>query len=102
MTNITLTKWDVVEHLKTEDDMQAYLDACVEEGDSALIAAALGDIARARGMSRLAREAGLSREALYRSLSGEGNPEFSTILKVVKALGLKLTISSVGNTPATA
>lgn len=64
MTNIALAQWDVVEHLKTEDDMQAYLDACFEEGDSALIAAALGDIARARGMSRLARDAGLSREAL--------------------------------------
>lgn len=95
MSNIDLSQWDVVEHLKTEEDMQAYLDACVEEGDSALIAAALGDIARARGMSRLARDAGLARESLYKALSGEGNPEFSTILKVVKALGLKLTITPI-------
>ncbi len=88
-----LKKWDVVEHLKTPEDMQHYLDACMEEGDPVLIAAALGDIARARGMTQLARDTGLAREALYRSLSGQGNPEFSTILKVVDSLGLRLQVA---------
>ena len=90
MADVKLKKWDVVEHLKTDEDMSLYLEACLEDGDPALIAAALGDIARARGMSQVARDAGLSRESLYRALSGEGNPEFSTIMKVIKALGLKL------------
>jgi probable addiction module antidote protein len=83
-------KWDAAEHLKTEADMAAYLEAALEDGDPALVAAALGDIARAKGMSEIAREAGLGRESLYKALSAEGNPEFSTILKVVKALGLRL------------
>jgi probable addiction module antidote protein len=82
--------WDVAEHLKTEDDMAAYLEAALEDDDPALVAAALGDIARAKGMSEIARETGLGRESLYKALSSEGNPEFSTILKVVKALGLRL------------
>ncbi|HPQ94280.1 MAG: putative addiction module antidote protein [Thiothrix sp.] len=90
--HVTLKKWDVVEHLKTPEDLQLYLDACMETGDVALITAALGDIARAHGMTQLARETGLAPEALYRSLSGQGNPEFSTILKVVDALGLRLQI----------
>lgn len=85
-----LSRWDVVEHLQTEEDMIGYFDACLAENDAALIAAALGDIARARGMTNVATETGLSRENLYRALSGEGNPEFSTIIKVVKALGLSL------------
>lgn len=92
MNQVKLKTWDVVEHLSTREDMQAYLDACMEEGDPALIAAALGDIARARGMSELARDTGLARESLYRSLSGQGNPEFSTILKVIDALGLRLHV----------
>jgi len=87
---VKLTKWDVVKHLQTEDDMIGYLDACLAENDPALIAAALGDIARARGMTQVAHDTGLSRESLYRALSGEGNPEFSTIVRVVKALGLSL------------
>jgi probable addiction module antidote protein len=91
---IKLKKWDVVEHLKTEEDMIGYFDACLGENDAALIAAALGDIARARGMSQVAKDTGLSRENLYRALSGEGNPEFSTIMKVVDALGLSLHSSS--------
>jgi probable addiction module antidote protein len=82
--------WDPAEHLKTEEDMAAYLEAALEEGDPALVAAALGDIARAKGMSQIAREAGLGRESLYKALSPEGNPEFGTVLKVVKALGLRL------------
>jgi len=90
MGNVKLKKWDVVEHLKTEHDMLLYLEACLDESDPALIAAALGDIARARGLTQVARDAGLSRESLYRALSGQGNPEFATVVKVIKALGLKL------------
>jgi probable addiction module antidote protein len=87
-----LKKWDSAEHLKTEEDMVAYFDACLEEAgdDPRFIAKALGIIARARGMSQLARDTGISREGLYKALSGEGNPEFATVLKVIKALGLKL------------
>ena len=82
--------WDPAEHLTTEGDMAAYLEAALEDGDPALIAAALGDIARAKGMSQIARETGLGRESLYKALSPDGNPEFSTVLKVVRALGLRL------------
>ena len=82
--------WDAAEHLKSEADLAAYLEAALEDGDPALIAAALGDIARAKGMSEIARETGLGRESLYKALSPEGNPEFSTVLKVVRALGLRL------------
>ena len=85
-------KYDSAEYLKTEEDMAAYFDACIEEAgdDPSFIAQALGTIARARGMTQLARETGISREGLYKALSGEGNPEFATILKVMNALGLKL------------
>jgi probable addiction module antidote protein len=88
------TRWDSAEHLKTEDDIQAYLEACIEEseGDPALIVHAFGVIARSRNMSQLARDTGLSREGLYKALSPEGNPSFDTIAKVAKALGFKLTI----------
>lgn len=83
--------WDAAEHLDSEEAMAAYLDAALEDGDPALISAALGDIARAKGMSQLARETGLSRESLYRSLSAEGNPELATVVKVMKSLGLRLS-----------
>lgn len=86
--------WDAAEHLKTEADMAAYLEAALEVGDSALIVAALGDIARAKGMSQIARQSGLGRESLYKALSPSGNPEFATILKVVDALGLKLHVQT--------
>ena len=82
--------WDPAEHLQSDEDMAAYLEAALEEGDAALFAAALGDIARAKGMSQLARETGLGRESLYKALSPTGNPEFATILRVVRALGLQL------------
>lgn len=84
--------WDVAEHLKTEEEMVLYFDACVEEdpGDGSLIRAALGDLARAKGMSQLARDTGMAREGLYRALSAEGNPEFATIMKVMRALGIRL------------
>lgn len=92
---ITLKKWDSAQHLKTEEDIAAYFNACLEEAgdDSAFLAHALGTIARARGMSQLARDTGISREGLYKALSGEGNPEFATIMKVVGALGLRLHAS---------
>jgi probable addiction module antidote protein len=86
--------WDAAEHLKSDEDMAAYLQTALEEGDPALVAAVLGDIARAKGMTEIARETGLGRESLYKALSAEGNPEFSTVLKVVKALGLRLHASA--------
>lgn len=87
------SRYDVVDYLKTEEDIAAYLEACMEEAgdDAAYIAAALGDIARARGMVQLAKDTGISREGLYKALSPDGNPSLATVLKVVKALGLKLT-----------
>lgn len=93
MSTIKLRKWDVVEHLKTEEDMVLYFEACLEENDPQLIAHALGDIARARGMTQVAKDTGLSRESLYKALSGEGNPSFDTILRVTRALGLQLHVS---------
>ncbi|MCB2205023.1 putative addiction module antidote protein [bacterium] len=92
MKKHTTTPYDVAEHLRTPEEMAAYLEACFEEanGDTAFIAKALGDIARARGMSLVAKESGLSRESLYKALSGKRSPSFDTILKVMTALGLKL------------
>ena len=86
------SRYDTADYLKTEEDMALYLDACIEEdpGDGSLIRTALGSIARAKGMSQLARDTGISREGLYRALSAEGNPEFSTVMKVIRALGVKL------------
>lgn len=97
MTKTATTAWDPAEHLETEADMAAYLEAALEEGDAALIAAALGDIARAKGMAQVAREAGLGRESLYKALSPGGSPQFSTIMKVVAALGLRLHATPAGN-----
>lgn len=92
MAKIKLRKWDSAEHLKTDEDMVQYLEACLEEAgdDAAFVAKALGTIARAKGMTQLANETGLGRESLYKALSGEGNPSFATILKVMTALGIKL------------
>jgi probable addiction module antidote protein len=90
MAKTVTTPWDPADHLKTQEDIVAYLEAALEEADPALIAAALGDIARAKGMTQVARDAGLGRESLYKALSPAGNPEFATILKVVAALGLQL------------
>jgi len=91
MEKIKTRPWDSAQHLKTED-IAEYFDACLREGgdDPAFIAHALGVIARARGMSQVARDAGISREGLSKALSDEGNPSFGTILKVIKALGLQL------------
>ena len=87
--------YDTAEYLASEEAIAAYIDAVLEDGDPALIAHALGTVARARGMSQIAREAGLSRESLYRALSAEGNPEFGTVLRVLKALGLRLTATPI-------
>ena len=96
MGKTVTTTWDPAEHLDTEEHMAAYLEAALEEGDPALIAAALGDIARAKGMTQVAREAGLGRESLYKALSPGGNPEFATIMKVIAALGLQLHAAPAG------
>jgi probable addiction module antidote protein len=97
MAKTITTRNDVAEHLRTPEEMAAYLEACFEEanGDAAFIAKALGDIACAKGMTQVARDAGLSRESLYKALSGERNPNFDTILKVIMALGLKLHAEAV-------
>ncbi len=84
------TSWDAADHLASLDDMAAYLEAALDEGDAALFAAALGDVARAKGMSEIARGAGMGRESLYKALSPDGNPELATVLKVLRSLGLRL------------
>ena len=96
----TTQPWDAADHLKTEEDMVAYLDAALEEFDLGLIAAALGDIARAKGMTNVAADAGLGRESLYKSLSVEGNPAFGTVLKVTRALGIRLRATSLAGDPS--
>ena len=95
------TPYDVAEHLRTPEEMAAYLDAWLEEApdDASGIAKALGDIARAKGMSQVAKDAGLSRESLYRALSAEGNPSFATVLKVARALGVKLHAQAASQAP---
>src|SRR5512147_130266 len=92
------SRYDVAEHLRNPEEMAAYLEACLEEaeGDAAFIAKALGDIARAKGMTQVARESGLSRESLYKALSGERSPGFDTVLKVIRALGMRLRAEAVG------
>jgi len=84
------TRYDTADYLNTSEDMALYFETCLEENDPALIAHALGVIARARGMTQLAKDTGISREGLYKALSADGNPEFATILKVTRALGIKL------------
>jgi probable addiction module antidote protein len=88
--------FDAAEYLETPEDMAVYLDACLDEdaGDGVLVRKALGNIARAYGMTQIANETGLGRESLYKALSDHGNPEFTTIMKVIKALGLKLHAST--------
>lgn len=95
MTQTTTAPNEVAEFLETPEEMAAYLEACIEEseGDAAFITKALGDIARAKGMTQIARETGLSRESLYKALSGDRSPSLDTILKVVAALGLKFSAS---------
>jgi probable addiction module antidote protein len=90
MARTRTRKWDPARHLKSDEEILVYLQVALEDGDPAVIAAVLGDIARAKGMADIARRAGLGRESLYKSLSAGGNPEFSTVLSVLKALGLRL------------
>jgi probable addiction module antidote protein len=87
------TRWNILDHLKTKDDIADYLDAVLEDGDPELLKDALGVIARSKGMTEIAREAGLGRSSLYRALSPDGNPEFATVAGVLKALGLRLSIA---------
>jgi probable addiction module antidote protein len=96
MPKTLTTPCDTAEYLKTDEDMAQYLEACFEEaGDAAaFIAKSLGNIARARGMTQTARDTGLAREGLYKALSENGNPEFATVMKVIKALGLKLHVEA--------
>ena len=97
MTKTVTSRYDVAEHLRTPEEMASYLEACIEEadGDAAFVAKALGDIARAKGMSQVASDTGLSRESLYKALSGERKPTLDTVLRVVGALGLKLRAEAV-------
>ena len=103
MTKTVTSPYDVAKHLRTPEEMAAYLEACLEEanGDAAFIAKAPGDIARAKGMSQVASDAGLSRESLSKALSGERSPTFDTILRVIGALGLKLHAEAVPVTHST-
>ncbi|WP_010106436.1 addiction module antidote protein [Verminephrobacter aporrectodeae] len=88
--DVKFSRYDTADYLRTEDDIAAYLDAVMEDGDPALVAAALGDVARARNLSQLARDVGMSRQGLDKALSGAGNPSLATVLKVAQALGLRL------------
>lgn len=83
--------WDPIRYLKTERDIIAYLESALEDGNPAVVAAAIGDIARLRGMTMVARKTGLGRESLYKALSPDGNPEFATILRVINALGIRFS-----------
>ena len=94
MAKLKTRPWDSAEHLKTEEDVANYLEAVFEDGDPALIVHALGVVARAKGMSKIAKKAGLGRESLYKALSSGGNPKIDTVVKVVRALGLKLRIAA--------
>ncbi len=91
----TATNWDASEYLETEEDMAAYLNAVLEDGNTSVITAALGDIARAKGMTQLSKETGITRDGLYKALSPTGNPSFDTVQKVVRAFGLKLDVAAI-------
>ncbi len=92
-TKIELRRWDVTRYLNSEEEIVGYLNAVLEEDDQELLLAALGDVARARGMTQVSRDTGLGRESLYKALSEQGNPEFATVQKVLRSLGLKLRVS---------
>jgi probable addiction module antidote protein len=87
------TRWDTADHLKTREDIAGYLDAVLDDGDPELLKLALGNVARAKGMTDIAKAAGLGRQSLYKALSPDGNPEFATVVNVLKALGLRLSIA---------
>lgn len=88
-------KWDPSEYLETKTDIVAYLNAAFEEGEISVIAAALGDVAREKGMTQLSKETDITRDGLYKALSPTGNPSFDTVQKVVRAFGLKLNVSTL-------
>ena len=94
MTEVKTIPWNTTDHLQTPDDIAAYLEAVFEDGDPELISHALGAVARSRGMTEIARRTGLARQSLYKALSPDGHPEFATVLHVVRALGLKLTVTA--------
>jgi probable addiction module antidote protein len=93
MAGLKTTKWDPSDYLETPEDIASYLEAVFEDGDPALIADALGVVARAKGMTAVARKTGLGRQSLYKALSPEGHPAFATVLQVIQALGLKMTVT---------
>ena len=95
MSKIKTRPFDMANHLKNEEEVAEYLRQVLDDGDPALLAAALGDIAKARGMTQLARDTGLSRESLYKSLSGERAPSSDTLFKVIYAMGFKLALDPV-------
>lgn len=97
---VTTKKWDVAEHLNSEEDIVAYLDAVMEEGDLPFLCKALGDVARSRGMTEIAKKTGMSRESLYKALSESGNPSLSTIASVLDAMGLRLSVTARGHSDA--
>lgn len=97
MEKVPTRPWNAADYLRTDADIDAYLEAALEDGDPQLITAALGDIAKAKGMTKVAADIGCSRESLYKALSGNGNPLFVTVLKTVNALGLRLRLTSAGN-----
>jgi len=91
------TKWDAADYLDTAQDIAHYIEVCIQDdpGDGSLISAALGDVARAKGMTQIARDCGVGRESLYKALSKDGNPELSTVIKVLQTLGLRLAVKAV-------
>ena len=95
MSDVTFSRYDAADYLKTDEQIAAYLDVALEGGDPAIITRALGAVARARNMSQLARDTGMSREGLYKALSGEGNPSFATVMKVAQALGVRFQAVAV-------
>lgn len=101
MSKIKIRPFDASNYLKNEADIAAYLQAAIEDGDPALLAAALGDIAKAHGMTQLARDTGLSRESLYKSLSGERAPSSDTLFKVIHAMGFKLSVEPLSSSSTT-
>ena len=90
---VKTSPFDAAKYLETDEDIAAYLDAVFEDGDPALVAQALGAVARAKGMADIADETGLGRTSLYKALSENGNPEFATVMKVMKALGLNMKVA---------
>jgi probable addiction module antidote protein len=92
MDSVKTKVWDMAEHINTKEDVTAYLEAALEENDTALLLAVIGDIARSKGMVQIAKELNLARESLYRSLSQDGNPSFDTVAKVLDNLGYQLSI----------